>query len=246
MTDEGRERNEAFYGEVRPGVLDYWRKMAAPRFRVATLVDEIARLRPASMIDLGCGNGQLCDEIHGRFPQMKIAGVDLSEAQIAANRVRLPWGTWYVGHLSDALDLDGARFDLVTATELIEHLDRPDALLANARRLLAPGGALILTTQSGKVQETERRVGHLQHFTTEKMASMLREAGFSSSRVWNAGYPFHDLSKWYANRDPDKSMSQFGEKAYGLKEDLVCAALRLAFRFNSRSRGAQLFAVATA
>ena len=63
-------------------------------------------------------------------------------------------------------------------------------------------------------------------------------------RIWNTGFPFHDLSKWYANRDPDRSLEQFGERAYGMRENVICWALRQAFRFNSRRRGAQLFAVA--
>ena len=62
------ETNEAFYGELRPGVQDYWRKMAAPRFRVATVLRELEKESPRTIVDLGCGNGALCEEIHARFP----------------------------------------------------------------------------------------------------------------------------------------------------------------------------------
>jgi hypothetical protein len=55
--------------------------------------------------------------------------------------------------------------------------------------------------------------------------------------------PSHDLSKWYANLDPDRSMRQFGEKAYGPVERAVCLLLRGLFRLNSRTRGAQLVAM---
>ena len=70
------------------------------------------------------------------------------------------------------------------------------------------------------------------------------QAGWEPLRIWNAGFPFHDLSKWWANVNPDKSMAQFSGQAYGVYQNFVCLALRFAFLFNSGSHGAQLFAVA--
>jgi len=111
------------------------------------------------------------------------------------------------------------------------------AMIWRTRRRIA------VSTQSGRIGETERRVGHVRHFTSDEMARVLRDAGWRPVRVWNAGFPFHDLSKWYANRDPDASMRRFGERSYSWQEDLVCLGLRLAFQLNSSRRGAQLFAV---
>lgn len=241
------ETNEAFYGELRPGVQDYWRKMAAPRARVATVLRELEKERPRSIVDLGCGNGALCEEIHARMPSAEVAGVDLSAAQIAANQQRLPWGRWLVADLGgESAPALGASFDAVVTSEVIEHVDDPAAFLRSARTLAKRGAMLVLSTQSGKVQETERRVGHLQHFSVEAMRQLLSDAGWRPERVWNAGYPFHDLSKWYANRDPDASMATFAERPYGWRENTLCAALRVAFKLNSSRRGAQLYAVARA
>jgi SAM-dependent methyltransferase len=241
------ETNTAFYGELRPGVQDYWRKMAAPRFRVATVLRELEKERPRTIVDLGCGNGALCEEIHARLPEAEIAGVDLSAPQVEANAKRLSWGTWMVADLGQreppAL---GRTFDAVVTSEVVEHVDDPAAFLRNARTLAKRGAMLVLSTQSGKVQETERRVGHLRHFSADEMRALLASAGWRPERVWNAGFPFHDLSKWYANRDPDAAMASFADRPYGPKQNVICAALRLAFRFNSSRRGAQLFAVARA
>jgi SAM-dependent methyltransferase len=134
----------------------------------------------------------------------------------------------------------------VTAVEVLEHVDQPAQLLANARALLAPGGLLVLSTQSGPLRETERRVGHRRHFTATQLQALLEAAGLRPERVWNAGYPFHDLSKWYANLNAEGSMDRFSSKAYGLSEDLICLGLRGLFLLNSQRRGAQLFAVARA
>lgn len=251
----GTELNREYYSDLLPGKDHYWRKMAAPRFRVRTLLALLAELedlqglqgKPQSLIDLGCGSGQLLADIARRFPQLKLAGADLSEPQLDVNRRAMPGCQFYAMDLGrpDAVpDSLVGRFAVVTASEVIEHVDHPGVLLANAHRLCAPGGRLLLSTQSGRVGETERRVGHLRHFTAAEMSALLNECGWRPLRVWNSGYPFHDLSKWYANRNPDALLKEFADKPYGLKEDLICLLLRLAFRLNSTQRGAQLFAVA--
>lgn len=240
--------NRDYYGQLSTGRDDYWRKMAAPRFRVATFLRLLADDPPASLVDLGCGNGMLLAEIRERYRSMALSGVDLSEAQIEANRAQQPTLGWHATDLDRPLAMPPElrdRFEAVVASEIIEHVREPRIFLANALQMAAPGrGRLLLSTQSGPLRETERRVGHVQHFTASDMRALLVEAGWEPVRVWNSGFPFHDLSKWYANRKPDATMRRFGDERYGMREDLVCWALRAAFQLNSDRRGAQLFAVA--
>jgi 2-polyprenyl-3-methyl-5-hydroxy-6-metoxy-1,4-benzoquinol methylase len=245
------EKNRAYYSDLAPGMDDYWRKMAAPRFRVATLLELIAASPAAAgagqLIDLGCGNGQLLSEIAARFPQLALCGADIAEPQLVQNRQHLPSCGFFAMDVNspDAVPAElGGRFAIITASEVIEHLDRPEQLLQNAYRLAQPGGRLLLSTQSGPVRPTEQRVGHLRHFTAAQLRALLTDSGWAPLRVWNSGFPFHDLSKWYANRNPEASLREFAGQRYGLKQELLCLALRIAFRFNSQQRGAQLFAVA--
>jgi len=244
------ETNRAFYGTLADGRDDYWRFMAAPRHRVSAMLRELARDQPRSIADLGCGNGAMLLEIRDRLPRARLAGVDLSAAQISRNQTLLPEVEWHAANLDGGSPLPDAlvgRFDAVVAMEIVEHLDDPGAFLTTARGLAAPGsGKLYLSTQSGRVGETERRVGHRRHFTVAEMERLLEATGWHPERVWNTGWPFHDLSKWYANLNPDASMRSFGTGAYGLRERAICGALRLAFRLNSSAHGAQLFAVARA
>ena len=203
---------------------------------------------PLRIVDLGCGGGQLLSEVARRFPGADLTGIDLSESRIEANRLQMPGISWVAVDLElpDAIhpDLHGC-FDAVIALEVIEHLSDPAEFLRSARALARRGtGRLVLSTQSGALRETERRVGHLRHFGAGEMDSLLAAAGWRVERIWNAGWPFHDLSKWWANRNPDATMRRFGERSYGAAESAVCLALRGLFRLNSSRRGAQLFAVA--
>lgn len=246
-THDAATINREYYERTTAGREDYWKKMAAPRHRVEVMRQVIRELNPASVVDLGCGNGVLITELRDVLPSVRWSGLDLSRPQVAENVKNLPWATFRDGNLEqpfpDDFDWLGS-FDCAIATEVIEHLDSPGTFLDNAARLLKPGGALVLSTQSGPIRETEQRVGHRRHYSQREMKELLAQHRFTPVRVWNTGFPFHDLSKWYANLNPDGSMSQFGEGAYGLKENAVCAALRLAFKFNSASSGAQLFAIA--
>jgi len=240
--------NRDLYAVVNSGRDDYWRKMAAPRFRVRTILKTLEADPPASLLDLGCGNGQLLVEVQPRFPGIRLAGIDLSAPQIDANRARSPGVGWYVCDLQAQYSVPGeihGNFDVVVASEIIEHLTVPESFLHNARLLARPGsGRLILSTQSGPLRETERRVGHHRHYQSADIEALLRRTGWSPVRIWNCGFPFHDLSKWWANRHPEASLERFGGQSYGPYDNLVCLALRSAFLLNSRRRGAQLFAVA--
>ena len=237
-------RNLDYYTRLDAGRADYWRYMAAPRFRARVIREEIARHQPGSVLDVGCGDGGLLAAIRSAVPDATLAGIDLSQPQIETNRKAMPEIDWYAGDIESA-DLDlPQRFEAITASEVIEHLVDPARFLRSIHRLAAPGAVLVVSTQSGRMGETEKHVGHVRHFTREEMSALLSGNGWTPCRVWNAGFPFHDLSKRAANLSPAAMLDQFGGKPYGPVQRFIAAVLRLLFRFNSNTRGAQLFAVA--
>ncbi len=240
--------NVDYYHEPFPGRMDYWRLMAAPRFRMKTILKIISRYNPSNLVDLGCGSGELLKEIQRKYPQLKLCGVDLSETQIDINKQRDSSIEWY------EIDLDRAdnlpehmveKFDIITASEIIEHVDNPPLFLKNASKLAKPGvGRLILSTQSGRIWETERRVGHRNHFLKGGMEELLKGGGWNPIKVWNAGFPFHSIAKFLANLKPGSTMKSFSDRPYGTFQKAVCFILRMLYKLNSNSTGSQLFAVA--
>ena len=241
---EQTQRNLDYYSRLTAGRADYWRYMPAPRFRARVIREILQRERPRSVIDLGCGDGVLLSDIRSALPDAALAGIDLSAKQIEENRKGMPDVEWYVGNVeTDALALP-RRFEALTASEVIEHLAEPARFLEAAHQIASNDAILIISTQSGRIGQTEKYVGHLRHFTTEEMKQLLEETGWEPQRVWNAGFPFHNLSKWVANLSANATMEQFGVKPYGPLQRLVAAVLRVLFLLNSGTRGAQLFAVA--
>ncbi len=106
--------------------------------RLVTVADLVEAERPASMLDIGCGAGVLLREISERCPATRLVGVD------AVPGLDPAWTSHRVD-LSSGIPLDD-QFDVIVAGEIIEHLPDPDLLVNECRRLLRPGGALVVTT----------------------------------------------------------------------------------------------------
>jgi SAM-dependent methyltransferase len=107
--------------------------------RVATIVDLVARCAPASTLDLACGRGYLLDLLADRG-LTGLAGVDVFD-DVASPRWR-----YDLADVTGRLPHPDGAFDCVIAGEIIEHVPNPDALLREIRRVLRPGGTLVLST----------------------------------------------------------------------------------------------------
>jgi SAM-dependent methyltransferase len=114
----------------------------------------IELLRPAlqkhdgRVLDLGCGDGFLLAEVD-RIGDLsargwELHGADYSPAVLADAR-RWPY-TFEQCNLEEGAPYPDDTFDIVIASQLIEHLYDPDHLLREARRILRPGGQVLLTT----------------------------------------------------------------------------------------------------
>lgn len=107
----------------------------------------ITDLRPvdgASVLDVGCGTGALTRYLAGRGA--RIVGLDVSEAALAVARTRDPVGDeLFRTGAAERLPADPGSQDLVIFSNSLHHVpvDRMDHALAEARRVLAPDGALI-------------------------------------------------------------------------------------------------------
>ncbi|MCW2910943.1 MAG: Methyltransferase type 11, partial [Actinomycetia bacterium] len=155
-------------------------------------------LKPGEdVLDIGSGPGFLACEMSGEVgPDGSVTGVDPSQAMLSMARGRpRPAGSAPVEFRpgeAAALPCAGASFDVVTSTQVYEYVQDVPAALAEAWRVLRPGGRLlVLDTDWGSIvwrsadPDRMRRVlsardGHLADpHLPRRLSGLLGEAGFS-------------------------------------------------------------------
>ena len=115
--------------------------------RLAFITDRIAAPQPR-IVDVGCGGGILAEALARRGA--RVTGIDLSELSLKIAREHAAAG----GLDIDYRDMDvealaateAGRFDAVTCMEMLEHVPRPDQVIAACARLLKPGGVAFFST----------------------------------------------------------------------------------------------------
>ena len=141
-------------------------------------------------LDLGCGAGEFTAVMADAGA--RAIGVDVAEAALARARVRHPALDFRLVPVEGPLPLEDNTFDLVWASEVIEHVADTGRWLSEVRRVLAPGGQLLVTTPShgrgrvalGGVERFSDPLGdHLHLYTRASLRTLLGEFGFGEVQV---------------------------------------------------------------
>jgi 2-polyprenyl-3-methyl-5-hydroxy-6-metoxy-1,4-benzoquinol methylase len=243
MPTAATEYNRRTYDRLWGSLADFIRFNPGARHRRRLVLRALDRVRFASLLDVGCGNGELLRLIDSRFPGRALFGVDLSSEAISHNGLRFP-SLRFASRNLETDQLPGIH-DVVVCCEVLEHLEEFDAAVAKLAAAVAPGGALVVTVPTGHVHETERFFGHVRHPTVAQLVDASRAAGLVVDEVVNWGFPIYALTKWVTNLRPDAALRTFaGSRPYGFALRSVSHALYAANFLNvpSSARGVQLVA----
>lgn len=147
-------------------------------------------------LDVGCGRGELVRELVSRG--WRVSGIDVS--QEALSGVTEALNERFCFDVEDDRwpeGLSGKRYDLIIASEVIEHLFDPARFMERASGLLAPGGAIIVTTPNvlfwknrlralfGTFRYEEKGImdfGHIRLFTVATARELFRGSGLRIER----------------------------------------------------------------
>ncbi len=138
--------------------------------------------RGGLVLDAGCGRS-LFTEIRPHWPFSVVAS-DVDHDLLASRKAEFPGVRWLVGG-AQPLPFHDVAFDALFAGELLEHLPDPRPALLEFRRVLKPGGTLILTTPNrlrlaNLADHSERPISpdHLSELSHDEARALLHEAGF--------------------------------------------------------------------
>jgi SAM-dependent methyltransferase len=201
------------------GYDDYYdaANLSVPTFidrRLDEIVAGFAPYRRANrLLDIGCGAGSLLEA--ARRAGWEAEGVEVSRPSV--EHVRARGFEVFYGELAEAR-YPAASFDVVTASEILEHLPEPKELLQEIARVVRPGGLFWGTTPHGRgLSARALGVGwsavhppeHLQLFSLAGLRGLLASAGFRRVRLTSRGVNPFEL--WRALRRGSAEAGEAGD-----------------------------------
>jgi len=163
---------------------------------IARLLCEDATSPAMRVFDIGSGQGDLLLKIEPLLPNARLLGGELSESGVEISRSKVPQATFVVAdffHPPPALDGFVSWATHAVCSEVLEHVDDPVAFLKEIGKYLEPRAKLIVTVPGGPMSAFDRHIGHRQHFDRGKIREILKQAGYSVERVYQAGFPFFNI-----------------------------------------------------
>jgi SAM-dependent methyltransferase len=206
---------EYYEGGCKLGYQDYLANQPAKREYFRNRLLDVMKANgigePGRCLEVGCAFGLCLDE--ARSLGWKVRGTEVSQhsAEYARSHLGIE-----VDASPTALDnVEAASQDLVLMWDVIEHLIEPLKMLQEVKRILAPGGLLVLST--GDVGSVGARLygrrwfllappHHLFYFDRRSITRMLEAAGFTQTRIVGEGHPLENMGKypvlqWLARHD---------------------------------------------
>ncbi|HKR02231.1 MAG TPA: class I SAM-dependent methyltransferase [Pyrinomonadaceae bacterium] len=190
------------------------------------------------LLDVGCGAGAL-------LQAAARAGWDAEGQEISRTGCEYIRGLGIRAYHGDLLEAKypSDRFDVVTASEVLEHLPDPELYVREIFRILRPGGLFWGTTPHGRGLSASLLgidwsvVGppdHLQLFSTKGIKILFAKSGFRRTRVLTQGMnPYEILEAWRKRRaannapaDAEPAQPNFINERYNLNESFTKSPLR--------------------
>ncbi len=148
------------------------------------------------VLDLGCGSGVFTQEM--ARVGVQAVGVEIADAAVERARAQHPELLFGLVPIEGPLPFEDGSFELVWASEVIEHVADTARWLSEVRRVLAAAGKLLITTPShgrmrvavGGIERFSEPLGdHLHLYTRASLGKLLAEFGFAPVNVRAAGGP---------------------------------------------------------
>jgi SAM-dependent methyltransferase len=141
--------------------------------------------KKSKILDIGCAGGPLLNDLKQQGFE-NAAGADFSEEAVAKCERR-----GLKAYQMDAHNLEFApnSFDLLIASDSLEHLEFDEKALANWYSILKPGGRIIVFVPAYKFLWSEQDVVnfHFRRYTRANLVAKMQKAGFNVTRkgYWN-------------------------------------------------------------
>jgi ubiquinone/menaquinone biosynthesis C-methylase UbiE len=199
ITFEKYQKQGAYHWEIYFGNIFKIDSFLRGRYGVVTYLLQRAGIgQSSSLLEVGCGDGALSGLIFKKFG-CELTGIEPSSDGIRFcremfNKYRFK-GTFEISE-GYSFNFPDNHYDIVVLADVIEHLQHPDLMLAEIKRIVKPGGHVVITTPVRTSEHPEDKM-HVREFYPDELNSLCktyfgdaREKVYSHPLVWYELYSF--------------------------------------------------------
>lgn len=189
----------------------------ARRRAIETLVRQLKPTLPAPLrvLEIGCGNGFVTRSLVEIFGAESVTAVEPSEEGRRIARSHLACKVLE----GDIASIDGmGTFSLVVMFDVLEHIQDETGSLAIARRLVAPGGVLLVTVPAHKslMSYWDEQAGHYRRYERDGLVRVLERGGFRveyATAIFRVLYPLMRITRWIEAPRGDRNTAEHRSQA---------------------------------
>jgi SAM-dependent methyltransferase len=153
----------------------YW-WFISRRHMLCRMIDAMNLPRNAAILDIGCSGGALIKDLNSMGYE-NITGIDISSTAIALSKRRGIPNTFEMDGVSP--EFAPSSFDLIIASDVLEHIDHAEIAVCNWKNLLRPGGRVIVFVPAFDFLWSEHDTinHHYKRYTVRELSSLLKGEG---------------------------------------------------------------------
>jgi len=200
------------------------------RARNALVTWSLAKYFPrmGSFLEIGCGTGFVLSGVAKAFPDARLVGSEVYSAGLRFAAERVPTAS-FVQMDARAIPYED-EFDVVAAFDVVEHIAEDEAVLANMRRAVKPGGGVLLTVPQHPSlwSASDEYAHHVRRYTAAELHAKVKAAGLEILR--STSFVTLPLPAMLLSRRANQDLSKFDPLAELTVAAPVNAALEAALR----------------
>jgi ubiquinone/menaquinone biosynthesis C-methylase UbiE len=183
--EEYKKRSKNYFDEMSSDYSNELGKYTEPMHHV--LITELEGRNFETLLDVGCGNGIFLSMVLNKF-NVEVSGIDISARMIEESKELMDDRADLEVGDSENLPWNNRSFDIVTCIASFHHYPNPELVLREMKRVLIPGGVLIIAdpfTPNNllrfflNLSIKFSKSGDVKIYSLEEMRKLLEKCGFT-------------------------------------------------------------------